>query len=72
MTHTSGASVQYPAGSVLLRDLARPLPIISHGEGIYLYDVSGKRYIDASSGALVAGLGHGRRDVAQRDRKSVV
>lgn len=57
-------SVRYPDGSVLLRSLAKELPIISYGEGIYLFDQAGKRYVDASSGALVASVGHGNREVA--------
>nr|WP_279665312.1 aspartate aminotransferase family protein [Ectobacillus ponti] len=34
-------------------------PVISHGKGVYLYDKAGKRYIDGSSGAITAGIGHG-------------
>lgn len=34
-------------------------PIISHGEGIYLYDQQGKAYLDGSGGAAVSCLGHG-------------
>jgi hypothetical protein len=56
--------VKYPDGHVLLRNLARDMPVISHGEGIYLVDQDGKRYLDASSGALVASLGHGNKQVA--------
>jgi hypothetical protein len=56
--------VTYPDGHVLLRNLAREMPVISHGEGIYLYDLDGKRYLDASSGALVASVGHGQREIA--------
>ncbi len=33
-------------------------PFLDRGEGIYLYDVSGKRYIDGSSGAMVSNIGH--------------
>lgn len=33
-------------------------PIASHGEGIYLYDIHGKKYIDGCSGAVTANLGH--------------
>jgi adenosylmethionine-8-amino-7-oxononanoate aminotransferase len=57
-------SVRYPEGNVLLRELARDMPIISHGDGIYLFDRSGKKYIDASSGALVVSVGHGNKRVA--------
>src|SRR4051812_15001492 len=36
-----------------------PLGIeISHGEGVYLYDVDGKKYIDLISGINVSSLGH--------------
>ncbi|MHC1761639.1 MAG: aspartate aminotransferase family protein [Negativicutes bacterium] len=31
---------------------------VDHGDGIYLYDTDGKRYIDACSGAAVSNLGH--------------
>ncbi|KHF38927.1 aspartate aminotransferase family protein [Halalkalibacter okhensis] len=34
-------------------------PIAVRGEGIYLYDVDGKKYLDGSSGAVTASLGHG-------------
>jgi len=37
----------------------------SHGEGIYLYDESGKRYIDGSGGALVVNIGHGQKEILQ-------
>ncbi len=56
--------VRYPDGNVLLRNLTREMPIIARGEGIYLFDESGKRYIDASSGALVVSVGHGNKHVA--------
>jgi adenosylmethionine-8-amino-7-oxononanoate aminotransferase len=59
-------TIRYPDGNVLLRNLAREMPVIARGDGIYLYDKSGKRYIDASSGALVVSVGHGNREVADR------
>lgn len=34
-------------------------PTIDYGKGIYLYDKEGKRYVDASSGAVTANIGHG-------------
>jgi adenosylmethionine-8-amino-7-oxononanoate aminotransferase len=33
-------------------------PLFSHSDGIYLWDVDGKRYIDGSSGAMVSNIGH--------------
>ncbi|MGB3277746.1 MAG: aspartate aminotransferase family protein [Pseudorhodobacter sp.] len=35
-----------------------PRPVLDRAEGIYMWDVSGKRYIDGSSGAMVSNLGH--------------
>jgi adenosylmethionine-8-amino-7-oxononanoate aminotransferase len=35
------------------------LPKISHGRGVYLWDVSGKQYIDGSGGPAVFSVGHG-------------
>jgi adenosylmethionine-8-amino-7-oxononanoate aminotransferase len=35
------------------------LPTVSHGDGIYIYDTEGKRYLDGCSGAVSANLGHG-------------
>lgn len=49
---------------VFYRSPALPYPEISHGEGIYLWDTAGRRYLDGASGALVANLGHGRREIA--------
>lgn len=36
----------------------QPRPFLDRGEGIYLFDQDGKRYIDGSSGAMVSNIGH--------------
>ncbi|WP_235924979.1 aminotransferase family protein [Roseomonas harenae] len=38
---------------------APPLPRIARGEGIWLIDTDGNRYLDASSGPVASNLGHG-------------
>ena len=38
---------------------------LSHGKGSYLYDTSGKRYLDFGAGIAVNALGHGRKDLAK-------
>ena len=38
-------------------------PTISHGKGVFLYDSSGKDYLDASSGAVAANIGHGVAEI---------
>ncbi|MBY0370587.1 aminotransferase class III-fold pyridoxal phosphate-dependent enzyme [bacterium] len=57
-------TVTYPEGHVLLRNLHRNYPVISHGQGVYLYDSKGKRYLDAAGGALVMSCGHGIAEIA--------
>ena len=43
---------------VFYRNVNKTYLEVDHGEGIYLYDKEGNRYIDACSGAAVANLGH--------------
>ncbi len=33
-------------------------PVLDRAEGIYMWDTSGKRYLDGSSGAMVCNIGH--------------
>ena len=33
-------------------------PMLERGEGVYLWDSTGKRYLDGSSGAMVSNIGH--------------
>ncbi|MDO6721818.1 aspartate aminotransferase family protein [Celeribacter halophilus] len=44
--------------SFLFYQSRSPRPFLDHGEGIYLFGESGKRYIDGSSGAMVSNIGH--------------
>src|ERR671935_269406 len=41
------------------------IPIIVRGEGCYVYDEHGKRYLDGLSALFCVNLGHGRADIAQ-------
>lgn len=50
---------------LFLRDLGREPIEIVRGEGAYLYDSKGGRYLDGASGAAVASLGHGNRELAE-------
>jgi adenosylmethionine-8-amino-7-oxononanoate aminotransferase len=48
------------------RDWDRSFPVITHAEGIYLYDQDGKRYIDGSGGSsVVTTIGHGILEVSK-------
>ena len=44
--------------SYLFYQSRNPRPFLDYGDGIYLFDESGKRYIDGSSGAMVSNIGH--------------
>ena len=48
---------------VFHRNLLTTPPVAVRGEGIWIEDAAGKRYIDASGGAAVSCLGHGHPDV---------
>jgi adenosylmethionine-8-amino-7-oxononanoate aminotransferase len=54
-----------PASHVFYRRLTREYPRIVRGEGCYLYDAEGRRYLDGSGGAFVANLGHGVGEIAE-------
>ncbi|SDN30770.1 Adenosylmethionine-8-amino-7-oxononanoate aminotransferase [Lutimaribacter pacificus] len=45
-----------------------PRPALDRAEGIYMWDISGKRYIDGSSGAMVSNIGHSNPAVLQAMR----
>jgi len=40
------------------------VPVIVRGEGAYIWDDAGKRYLDGLAGLFVVQLGHGRADLA--------
>ena len=44
--------------SAVMQTYARLPVTFSHGEGVYLYDTDGRRYLDAIAGIAVNGLGH--------------
>jgi adenosylmethionine-8-amino-7-oxononanoate aminotransferase len=44
---------------------AVPRPTLVRGEGVWLFDDQGKRYLDMSSGPVTANIGHGDQGVAQ-------
>lgn len=49
----------YVKRSLLIKPMMNDhYPTVTHGNGIYLYDTTGKKYIDGSSGAVTASIGH--------------
>lgn len=45
------------------------VPVIAKGEGAYLYDTAGKRYLDGLAGLFVVQVGHGREELAEAAAK---
>jgi acetylornithine/N-succinyldiaminopimelate aminotransferase len=45
-------------GSALMRTLGTPLRVLERGEGAWVWDVEGKRYLDFLAGIAVNSLGH--------------
>ena len=50
---------------VFPRHTKNPPPVAVGGEGCWLIDASGKRYLDGSGGAAVSCLGHGDREIIE-------
>ena len=50
---------------VFPRRMRGALPVVAGGEGCYLIDTDGKRYLDGSGGAAVSCLGHGDAAVTE-------
>src|SRR6478752_502428 len=46
------------------RFAAEEVPIIVRGDGAYIFDDKGRRYLDGLAGLFVNQLGHGRTDLA--------
>jgi adenosylmethionine-8-amino-7-oxononanoate aminotransferase len=58
----------YP-GKVFHRRNPTLLPVVDRAEGVWIYDKSGKKYLDATGGAVVVGIGHGVREVLEAMRE---
>ena len=49
---------------MLRRSFRKPYPVAVRGEGVYVWDTDGKRYLDFSGSAAVNFIGHGVREIA--------
>ncbi len=47
------------------------LPVIVRGEGCYVYDDQGRRFLDGLSGLFCVNIGHGRSDIAAAAAKQM-
>ena len=46
-------------------------PLLDRAEGVYMWDQSGKRYLDGSSGAMVSNIGHSNPNVLRAMRQQM-
>lgn len=54
------------ADSALLKQhVHRSYPTVDRGEGVFLYDTDGKRYLDGSGGPMTASIGHGVPEITE-------
>lgn len=60
-----------PKNHVFYRTQNWHYPKIVKGEGIYLTDEDGNRYLDGCSGSAVANLGHGNKEIAEHAKKQI-
>ncbi|PAB58302.1 aspartate aminotransferase family protein [Anaeromicrobium sediminis] len=60
-----------PKNHVFYRNQNWHYPKIVKGEGVYLYDEKGKKYLDGCSGSAVANIGHGNKEVAEYVKEHV-
>ena len=56
---------------ILHRQINSALPVAVKGQGVYIIDSDGKRYLDASGGAAVSCLGHSHPRVIQAIKDQV-
>lgn len=64
--NTARALAADVAESFLLKpDVNRRYPLVERGKGVFLYDAAGRDYLDGSSGAIVANIGHGVSEIAE-------
>ena len=56
---------RYPESPVFYRSLSRDFPLAVKGDGCWIEDENGKRYLDGVGGAYVATIGHGVREIGE-------
>lgn len=61
----SSAPTPGDAASAILGTYKRPAPLFVRGEGVYLYDDTGKQYLDFVAGIAVSALGYADAGVMQ-------
>jgi len=70
---TGAGFVDSSTTKVLPPEFDRRYPVLVRGDGVWLEDSDGRRYLDAmSGGSMAATLGHGRRDIIEAARRQAL
>ncbi|MGD1876092.1 MAG: aspartate aminotransferase family protein [Kiloniellaceae bacterium] len=71
MTVSTATAAETREPSNLFYQTRSRRPLVARAEGIYFWDRGGKRYIDGSSGAMVANIGHSNPRVLAAMRRQM-
>ena len=52
--------------NVLYSVIEKEYPEVDYGEGMYIYDTKGKKYLDCAAGIAVVNIGHGVKEITDR------
>lgn len=64
--------MEKPNSNVFYRSVKPDLPVFAGGQGLFIHDADGNRYLDASGGAVVVNLGHARGRIAEAVRQQLL
>src|SRR4051812_46213933 len=71
LSRVTGDAQMSASKHVFHRHTKADLPVAVRGDGLYVYDSTGKRYLDASGGAAVSCPGHGPPRVTEAIKRQV-
>lgn len=61
----------HPTSSIKQQQAEGPAKIFEKGEGIYLYDLKGDKFIDGLSGLWNVNIGHGREEIGEVAKEQI-
>lgn len=64
-----GMKIGGKEGHVFHYNMNDEIRVLDYGEGIYLFDQDGKKYIDGTSGPAVVSIGHGVKEIGEAYKK---
>ncbi|HEV3355417.1 MAG TPA: aspartate aminotransferase family protein [Pseudonocardiaceae bacterium] len=71
MAHAAGAQDRLWLHFTRMSGGAAEAPVIVRGEGAYIWDANGRRYLDGLAGLFAVQVGHGRTELAEAAAKQI-